>query len=260
MRELSSPQNPEVKHLAALQDRRERQRSGEFLVEGARESLRALQGGVQATGLYVCPELHGPQVPALLPELERAGPPGTRLSPAAFAKISRRQNPDGVLLRARAHTPALPPLPGSALLLVAVGVEKPGNLGALLRTADGAGVDGVLLAGETDPFNPNTIRASQGAVFSVPLGVMPEGEALAWLQAQGFALLAATPEATQTLWDADYRGRVAVCLGTEHAGLPPHWKAASSGVGIPMRGGADSLNVGVSGALLMYEALRQRGR
>lgn len=259
MRELSSPQNPEVKHLASLQDRRGRQKSGEFLVEGARESLHALKGGVDATQLYRCPELHGPQVPALLPELTRAGLPSTRLSPAAFAKISRRQNPDGVLLRARAHTPVLPPLPESALLLVTVGVEKPGNLGALLRTADGAGVSGALLAGETEPYNPNTIRASQGAVFSVPLGVMPEDEALAWLEGQGFRLLAATPEAERTLWETDYRGRVAVCLGAEDSGLPPHWKAASDGVSIPMRGGADSLNVGVSGALLLYEALRQRG-
>ena len=140
------------------------------------------------------------------------------------------------------------------------GLEKPGNLGALLRTADGAGLDAVFLTGEgTDLTNPNVIRASMGSVFSRPVRTAGAPALLEWLTARGFKLVAATPGADTSFWDADYQGATAILLGTEHEGLSPAWlEAASTRVAIPMRGLADSLNVATAGALLVYEALRQR--
>jgi RNA methyltransferase, TrmH family len=145
------------------------------------------------------------------------------------------------------------------LLLVLMGLEKPGNLGALLRTADGVGVDAVLVVGDTDLGNPGVIRASQGSLFTQPVVALSEAGALGWLRQHGFTLLACTPEATQPYWDAPMTGRIALCLGSEHDGLPTTWReGADVQVSIPMRGQADSLNVSVAGALVLYEALRQR--
>ncbi|MGI8748529.1 MAG: TrmH family RNA methyltransferase [Deinococcus sp.] len=256
---ISSLQNAQVKRLLRLKSRREREEEEVWLIEGARELSRARRGGVTLLTLYHCPELYSPEAAGLIPELD--GLERVELSRAAFERVSHRQNPDGLLALARPPLGALPPQGPDSLLLVLVGLEKPGNLGALLRTADGVGVDGVLLAGEgTDPGNPGVIRASQGSVFTVPLLMLPQEEALAWLRGQGYTLVACTPEARQPYWDVSLLGRVALLLGSEHGGLPPGWReAADLRVSIPMRGEADSLNVSVAGALVLYEALRQRG-
>lgn len=260
---ISSVQNPQVRRLVALKDRREREREGQFVIEGARELARALAGGVALRRLYACPELYSPEATQVAREaaVRQPGLPRTGLSRAAFARASHRENPDGLLALADL-LPLAPPdqLPPDALLLVLAGLEKPGNLGALLRTADGVGAAGVLLAGRgTDPHNPNVVRASQGSLFTQPVFALPDEAALGWLRAGGFRLCAATPEASTLYWDADLRGRVAVVLGAEHDGLPPLWRAAADlQVALPMHGAADSLNVGTAGALLLYEALRQR--
>ncbi len=259
VREIVSLQNPELKRLALLKDRRAREREGLFLVEGARELARADRGGVALRAVYTCPELFSPEARAVEARL-----PGerVRLARSAFEKLSHRENGDGLIGLAEVPRRAPPTLRAGALVLVLLGLEKPGNLGALLRTADGVGVDAVLVAGGgTDLVNPNVIRASQGSVFTLPVFTLDEDAARAWLREQGLTLVACTPEASGTYWDADLSGPLALCLGTEHEGLPPGWRAAADvRVSIPMRGEADSLNVATAGALVLYEALRQRAR
>jgi TrmH family RNA methyltransferase len=147
-------------------------------------------------------------------------------------------------------------------VLIIDGLEKPGNIGALLRTADAARLDAVFLTGQgTDPYNPNVIRSSVGSVFSRPVLVVEAEHLLKWLEPQGFTLLAASPDTNHSYWDASYQDASAIILGTEHEGLSPFWKHhATLQVTIPMYGTADSLNVATAGALLIYEALRQRHR
>lgn len=259
MKRIDSPKNPEVKALVRLKERRVREREGRFLVEGAREVTRALEGGVPLERLYTCSELltEGARV-----VLGRVDVDVTDLSPAAFERISYRENPDGVLATAPVRPLALETLalPEEALVLVVDGLEKPGNLGALLRTADGVGVNAVFATGEgTDLYNPNVIRASMGSLFSRPVLHAGTPELLAWLRRGGFRLVATTPHTDTLYWDASYSGRVALLLGAEDRGLSAAWlEAAETHVRIPMRGLADSLNAATAGALLLYEALRQR--
>ncbi|AFZ68968.1 TrmH family RNA methyltransferase [Deinococcus peraridilitoris] len=258
MRVITSPQNPEIKALARLKDRRDRERDGYFLIEGTRELSRALQGGVQVERVYLCKELLRPEGHDLL--LTLSGPELLTVSRVAFDKLSVRENPDGLVGIAPLRTWDLPALPQRSLVLVLAGLEKPGNLGALLRTADAVGVDAVIIAGRgADLHNPNVIRASQGSVFSLPLTVMTDEDALAFLRDRGITLFAVTPEGAQSYWHAELTGSVALVLGTEHSGLDPVWKAAArERLSIPMQGAADSLNVATAGALVLYEALRQR--
>ena len=259
---IESPKNPEVKGLVRLKERRVREREGRFLIEGERETRRALSAGVPLRTLYMCLDFMRPAGHALAAELQDAGVDAVELSREAFSRVSYRDAPDGVLAVARVQPRELGglELPQSALVLVLDGLEKPGNLGALLRTADGAGLDAVFLTGEgTDLTNPNVIRASMGSVFAHPVRTVAAPELLEWLLERNFNLVAASPGAEVSFWDADYRGATAVVLGTEHEGLSPLWlEAAHTRVAIPMRGLADSLNVATAGALLVYEALRQR--
>lgn len=262
-RRLDSSKNPEVRALAKLKERRARVREGRFLIEGVREVARAREAGLMLERLYVCPELLGEEGRALIAQLEAEGTVGaTDLSPAAFSALSHRENPDGVLAAARTAAFRLDDLElgTDALVLVVDGLEKPGNLGALLRTADGVDAGAVFATGAgTDFENPNVIRSSMGSVFSRPALHAPTPELLAWLRAEGFRLVATTPHTDTLYWDAPYTGRTAILLGTEHDGLSPLWlSAADVRVKIPMRGLADSLNVATAGALLLYEALRQR--
>ncbi|WP_291425511.1 RNA methyltransferase [Deinococcus sp.] len=252
---ITSLQNPQVKRLVRLRTRREREAEGVMLVEGARELSRALQAGVRLREVFSCPELLGPEASALADVLQT----GTLLSRSAFEKVSGRENPDGVLGVAEQPEPRLPNPGPEALIVLLHGLEKPGNVGAILRTADAAGAHAVLVLGRgADPFGPNVIRASQGAVFSVPTAVLPEAEALDWLQRHHFRTVACTPDARQDYWDTPLTGRTALLLGTEHEGLPAEWRGTHQAVKIPMYGQADSLNVATAAALVLYEAVRQR--
>ena len=257
---ITSLQNPQLKRLVRLRSRRERDAEGVWLIEGARELQRAHEAGVVLQQIFACQELFSPDAQALFPALDPAGQRVTPLSRPAFEKVSGRENPDGLLALAEPPSPALPVPAPDMLVLLLMGLEKPGNLGALLRTADGAGVDAVLVVGDgTDLGNPGVIRASQGSLFTQPVLGLPEDEALRWLRGHDFTLLACTPEAEVAYWDVPMTGRLALCLGSEHDGLPPLWREqADLRVGIPMQGQADSLNVSVAGALVLYEALRQR--
>ena len=261
-RAIDSPGNPLVKRLVRLRERRARDAEGVALVEGAREVARALDGGWRPRLIATCAALASPEAVALADRFDVVGVERVALSAPAFAKVSLRQHPDGVVALFEPPDLALERLawPADGLYLVADGLEKPGNLGALLRTADAAGADAVFVTGRgTDLHNPNVVRASMGSLFSRPvLAVAPE-ELRAALGRHGVRLVVTSPGAERDLWDADLRGPTAIVLGTEHEGLAPAWLAAADErVRVPMQGLADSLNVATTGALLLFEARRQR--
>lgn len=249
--------------------RRARVERGVTLVEGHDELALAVAAGARVAELYLCPELwRAPDWP-LVEAVGVTGVAPVELSEAAFRKAAYREGPDGWL--AVVADPAVPlaslALPPDPLVLVCEQVEKPGNLGAMLRTADAAGVAAcVAVSPATDWGNPNVVRASKGTVFTVPVAsAASDDEALAWARAHGLRLVAASPSGTVDYTDADadadLAGPVAVVVGAEHEGLSERWLAeADVAVRIPMFGRVNSLNVATSAALLLYEARRQRSR
>jgi TrmH family RNA methyltransferase len=258
---ISSPQNPKVKELAGLKRRREREAAGVTLVEGYAELSVALGSGAWPQELYYCPELMGSADELAL--LDRvAGVGAVELSRSAFEKCAYRESPDGWLAMFAAVETRLDRLVvgDKPLILVAESVEKPGNLGAILRTADAVGADAVIaVSAITDWSNPNIVRASKGTIFTVPVAEASSEALIAWLHHHHIQLLAATPAATQSYWDVDMTSGVAIAVGAEKPGLSAGLMAAADlKVLIPMHGQIDSLNVATSGALLLYEALRQR--
>ena len=261
MKRISSAQNPEIRAGAKLKLRRTREQESRFLVEGAREVTRALDARVRLETLYFCSGFLGAEGQSVLELAQAQNVNLTELSETAFKVLSYRENPDGIIAVAERQEKRLTDLtlPDDALVVVVEGLEKPGNLGALLRTADGVGAHALFTTGHgTDLENPNVVRSSMGSVFSLPALAAESSELLAWLNREGFSLVAATPHAETLYWDADLTGRAAILLGAEHSGLSHEWLAAGQPVTIPMQGQADSLNVATAGALLLYEALRQR--
>ena len=180
----------------------------------------------------------------------------TTVSPIAFDKLTMRQNPDGIIAVAPIWTAGLESLERD-LVLVAEAIEKPGNLGAIFRTADATGACLLIADATVDPFNPNVVRASQGALFSVPFAVTDVGTAVVWVRDHG-AVIVATPDADTTYWDTDLSGPVSIVIGSEHEGVADEWRTAGTAVRIPMAGDADSLNTSVAAAIVLYEAVRQR--
>lgn len=261
---ITSPGNPRLRALARLRRRRVREAEGRTLVEGAEELVLTLAAGVVPEVVYHCPELmaaDGPGVEAVATARAR-GVPVVRLGRAAFEKAAYREGPDGLLavvpaLDRRCTDLALPPSP---LVLLCQAVEKPGNLGAMLRTADAAGVAAVVAADPvTDWGNPNLVRSSKGTVFSVPVAADPTAAVLDWLEREGVALVAAAPDTDVTHTEVDYTGPVAVAVGAEKHGLTEDvLRRAAHRVRIPMVGQANSLNVATSAAVVLYEAVRQR--
>ena len=262
---ITSAQNPRVKALAALRRREARERSGSVLVEGHDEVSLALASGARPVELYHCPALmaNAEQL-AVLQAVEAGGAEVVEVSREVFEKVAYRQNPDGWLA-------VFPPPPTSldalrvgreALVLVCEAVEKPGNLGAMLRTADAAGADALIAAAPViDWGNPNLVRASRGCLFSVSVAEAAPEEAIQWLRAKGIAVVAATPDGGRPPTAVDLARPVALVVGSERHGLSPAWvREADATVRIPMFGRVNSLNVAASAAILLYEALRQRGR
>jgi TrmH family RNA methyltransferase len=261
---LTSFTNPRVKAATALRDRRERDRVGLTLVDGAREVRRALDAGVEVVEAFVCePLLAGPDARAALDLLRDRGIPVQATSEAVFAKLAFGERAEGILAVVRIPLTALTDLalPDDPLVVVIEGVEKPGNVGAVLRSADGAGADAVVAASpRTDLFNPNAIRASAGTVFTVPTRAAPTSEVLAWLRDRGLRIVAARVGAGRSYTEADLTGPLALVLGAEADGLTDEWTADGiEAVNLPMLGVADSLNVSISAGILLYEARRQRG-
>ncbi len=261
---ITSLQNEQVKALVRLRNRRERDERQVTIIEEPLVLARALAENYPLETLYLCPENISSQNRELMNDLMQAAPAVVELSPPVMAKVAYRDQSDGLLVVApqRHHELAVllqhkatPPL-----LVVLEGVEKPGNLGAVLRVADGAGASGVIVCGQgTDLFNPNVMRASRGSFFSVPTVTTTNEELLDFLSSAGIRSVATSPVA-DTSWDqTDFTGPVALILGTEHSGLSTDLLGrADATVGIPMLGRGDSLNVSTSAAVLLYEALRQR--
>ena len=260
--EITSPANPRIKQLVALRRRRARDQAAVTIVEGMAEIRLALSSGVRPRELYYCMELSGPGGRDLAADAAAAGAELIRLTRAVFEKISYRESPDGWLAVVPAIETSLSHLDlGPApLVVVCAGLEKPGNLGAILRTADAAGVAAVIAADPvTDWGNPNVVRASKGTVFSVPVASATSTDVLAWIDGHGLQVVAATPDARQLVSEIGLTGPVVIAVGAEQTGLSGEWLArADATVRIPMFGVADSLNVSTSAAIIVYEAVRQR--
>lgn len=261
---IASASNPRIKELVKLRDRVHRDRAGLILIEGYRELLRAVNAGVQIKELYYCETFFlGENEPDLI---RRAGDSGAGLysvEETPFRKISYRDRPDGLIavsqpVKRTLTSLKLSPVP---LLIIAQAIEKPGNLGAILRSADAAGVDAVIVCdGTTDINNPNVVRASTGTLFTVPVVETTTEEALAWLRENHVRIIAATPHASACYTDINFVQPCAIAVGAEQYGLKSDlMEQADEQVRIPMAGIADSLNVSTAATLLLFEAARQRG-
>jgi len=262
--EITSLTNPRVKHVVKLRQRSHRDESGQMLIEGYRECRRALDHGCKPDMLFYCEELYLKNLnePALVEECREKGALCFSCSAPVFEKMAYRERPEGLLMVAPQLKTRLDDLklPDNALIVVAESIEKPGNLGTILRSADAAGVHAVIVCDRcTDIHNPNVVRASTGTIFSVPIVETTSEEALAFLRERNFHILAATPHTEKLHSDVDLTQNTAIALGTEQYGLTEKWmKQADLQVRIPMLGLADSLNVASAATILLFEAVRQR--
>lgn len=264
---IVSPTNQKIKDVVKLRDRRGRTKAGLTVIEGIREVRSAIKAGALLQEVYLCPELIEGQSKANI-QVEILKPLAARkvdvieVAPEVFEKMSFGDRREGVLAVGEPLFTTLKDLkvPKQGLFLVIEHVEKPGNLGAILRTCDAVGIDALLVCDPaTDIFNPNVIRASLGTVFQVPVVNLTNEEALAFLKQVGARIVAATPAGKKIYTAVDYQGTVAMAAGSEKDGLSDFWlKAADEKVSIPMKGEADSLNTSVAAAVICYEALRQR--
>ncbi len=260
---LTSLQNPKIKSVVKLRERRHRDLLGLMLIEGVRELTLALNNKIKLESIFYCENyFHNNNELALIKHARKNGATLIEVNKKVFQKIAYKEHPDGLL--AVAHQPKLPIknliLTKSPLLVVVVGIEKPGNLGAILRSTDAAGVDGVIVCDQcTDIYNPNVVRSSIGTIFSVQIATGSSLEAIHWLKEKEILTVAASPDATNVYTNIDFRTPVAIVLGSEKLGLSDEWlKMVDKQACIPMYGQADSLNVAASTTVLLYEAIRQR--
>ena len=260
---ITSLQNPRAKYAVLLRESRQRKKDRLMLVEGRDEIALALESGAKAQTLFYCPEFFGENDAApLLKQIAQSGAEMLEVNKRVFEKIAYRENPDGWL----AIFPSIQKtfddlnLGDNPLIVVVESVEKPGNLGAILRTSDAANVDALLICDpKIDLGNPNVLRTSRGTVFTLPLVLTTSVEALRWLKANGIKTVAATPEGSTLFTEANLRQPCAIIVGTEKDGLSALWRdSADIKARVPMFGKINSLNVSVSTALFVYEAVRQR--
>ena len=254
---ISSAQNPKVKRLMELQQKsQERRRSGLFVVEGRREIERCINRGYQVDTLFWCPDIFGEEEP------QADGARIYAVTADLYNKVAYRGGTEGVIAEVKMQTHRLESLKlqKKPLVVVLESVEKPGNVGAVLRSADAANVDAVIVCDPlTDLYNPNLIRASVGAFFSVPTIACTSEECIQWLKANGIRILTAQLQNSHYYYETDMVSPTAIVMGTEATGLTNKWReAADAHIKIPMLGIGDSLNVSVSAAILMFEAVRQR--
>ena len=290
---ITSAQNPKIKNLLLLQEKsKARREQGLFVVEGRRELEHCLRAGFIIRTLFVCPEITGASAldsaeiyfsgrcpknqisaPSFLrhpmhaeapchSERSEESPLVIEIPEQLYRKVAYRESTEGILAEVEYKSLTLKDLelPENPLVMVLEAVEKPGNLGAVLRSADAAGADAVIICDPlTDLYNPNLIRASVGAVFTVPTVACTSADAIAFLQKRGIQILTAQLQDSSLYYDVDMRRGTALVMGTEATGLTGQWrKAASAHIRIPMLGRLDSLNVSVSAAILLFEAVRQR--
>ncbi|TVS19900.1 MAG: RNA methyltransferase [Planctomycetaceae bacterium] len=263
MAKLTSVQNPRIKQAVRLRNGRSRRRLGRMLIDGIREIHRAHRSGMSIIEVFWCPTGdRRPEQAQVLQALVDDHVSVFEVTEPVFEKLAFGQRSEGLV--AVAQTPKWDldrlDIPSEGLVAVLEGIEKPGNVGAVLRSADAAGVAAVILADEgTDLFNPNAIRASLGAIFSVPVATAPGRQVLDWLRHHGFSIYAAWLDGSKKYSQVNYGGRSAVILGSEAIGLSSLWRASDiTQIRIPMQGVVDSLNVSATAAVLFYEALRQK--
>ncbi|MFZ4463805.1 MAG: TrmH family RNA methyltransferase [Bacteroidales bacterium] len=259
---ISSKTNPRIKNVVKLQKASERSEQELFTVEGFREIDRAIRSGFRPEELYICETIskHGQQ-DAILNQLPAFKNYET-VTEEVFEKMAYREGSDGIIAVFKSKSNSLKDLklPENPLLIVLEAVEKPGNLGAVMRTADAAGVDAIIICNPTtDLYNPNTIRASLGCIFSLNIIVSTSDEAIRWMKEKGIHIYCTYLEASVNYLAADYTKPCAIVMGSEAEGLTQKWiQGSDKNIIIPMHGIADSLNVSVSSAVVVYEALRQR--
>jgi RNA methyltransferase, TrmH family len=257
---ISSTQNPKIKGLLALEKPRERRRQQLFVIEGKKEIGMALAADYKIGNIFFCEDLVSIQElkPLGLPEKFHA-----RITREVFDKIAIRENSGGVVAVAEMKPHALNQLVLSKnpLLLILEGVEKPGNLGAILRTADAAGVDAVIICDpQTDFYNPNVIRSSIGCIFTKQVAAATSEETIAWLKKNNIDILCTYLEASKPYHTIDFKKPSAIVMGTESTGLTEVWtKNSDANIIIPMSGKIDSMNVSTAAAVVVFEAKRQRG-
>ena len=260
---ITSIQNPRIKVVVQLQKKHERHRSGLMLIEGVRELSLAIIGNIAIKEIYICPDvIDSQEEKQLLHELQMMKIQLSVVSRKVFSKIAYRESSGGFVAVAERQKHSLDDLNPceNPLYLVVDAVEKPGNLGALLRSADAAGVDGIIVSEmKTDLSNPNVIRASIGTIFTVPSVIASPQETAKWLKSNKISVITATPHGDVTYTEADMTSPCAIVVGSEDLGISATWLEASHvNVRIPMLGKADSLNVSAAATILLYEALRQR--
>lgn len=264
MENITSLQNPRVKDAVRLRDARHRQKQGRMLIDGARELLRAIDSGIELKDIFVFePACRSNEARSVLQRLEVSGDRACSVSEAVFEKLAFGDRAEGLV--AVAKTPDLLlddfRLPDNSLVAVLEGVEKPGNVGAVLRSADGAGIDGLVVAdGATDLYNPNAIRASLGTIFDIEICQASAAETFDWLKRQRLQIVAARVEGAVAFTEVDFRRPSAIVLGSEASGLSDLWQGPGVvAASLPMLGIGDSLNVSAAAAVFFYEARRQRG-
>lgn len=257
---ITSTQNPKIKNLLALEKPRERKKQCLFVIEGKKEIGMALEAGYKIGNLFFCEELISKR------ELEALGTSDKLLIPVSkevFEKIAVRENSGGVLAVAEQKTHRLEEvkLSDNPLLLILESVEKPGNLGAMLRTADAAGVDAVIICDtQTDFYNPNVIRSSIGCIFTTCTASASSEATIAWLREKNISIYCTYLKASQPYHLVDFKKPAAIVMGTESTGLSDIWVGASTAnIIIPMQGAIDSMNVSTAAAVVVFEARRQRG-
>ena len=260
---IDSPQNPRIKSAAKLRERRGREKQGRIIIDGTREIQAALTNHVDVVELYRCTKnVDDESHRATIALAEQSGATVIEVSPRVFTKLAFGDRTDGFVAVANIPQPSLETWKPTdqPLLAVVQGIEKPGNIGAMIRSADGAGLDALIVVdGGTDLFNPNAIRASIGLIFSLPVFSTTSEEAKVWLAKNKIQMVSAVVDADTNYADVDYKQATAFVLGSESDGLSEDWRGAdTTGVRLPMRGRGDSLNVSATAAILFYEAQRQR--
>lgn len=262
-KKITSTKNPQIKTIALLREKKTRDQTNSILVEGLREVLCAWAARLSFKELYLCPDLIGPKDKPMVDNMIRFSETKvTEVTERAFDKVAFGNRKEGIIAicqKPQRHLEDLK-LSDRPFLVIVEKVEKPGNLGAILRTCDAAGVEGLILCdSQTDLFNPNVIRASMGTIFSVKVITASNDKALAFLRKNQVRICAATPQAKTLYTQTSLKDSLAIVVGNEEEGLSPFWLYnADVQVKIPMQGKADSLNVSASSAILIYEALRQR--
>jgi RNA methyltransferase, TrmH family len=264
-KQISSAQNPAIKRLLLLQEKsRNRRKEGVFLVEGIREINLALKGGYELTEIYFCDELYPAEQIADVLKMATSNSHATEISQEVYNKIAYRGSTEGLIGVFKSQELGLENLrleKDNLLILVAEAPEKPGNIGALLRTADAAKVDAVLIANpKTDMFNPNIIRSSVGCVFTNNIATGSTSEIITFLKENNISIFAAALQASKNYSHVDLTSSSAIVVGTEATGLEKEWLDNSTqNIIIPMQGEIDSMNVSVAAGILIFEAKRQRG-